>query len=48
MRKFLTIYDREGPRVGFAVARHEGRPGDVKVLLRCPRDVEKSDEHNNQ
>ena len=32
LRKFLTIYDREGPRVGFAVARHEGRPGDVKAI----------------
>jgi len=32
LRKFLTIYDREGPRVGFAVARHEGRNDDVKAI----------------
>jgi hypothetical protein len=24
LRRFLTIYDRDGPRVGFAVAQHEG------------------------
>mmetsp|Transcript_147258 Transcript_147258/g.274301 ORF Transcript_147258/g.274301 Transcript_147258/m.274301 type:complete len:556 (-) Transcript_147258:58-1725(-) len=24
LRRFLTVYDRDGPRVGFAVAQHEG------------------------
>jgi hypothetical protein len=24
LRRFLTVYDRDGPRVGFAVANHEG------------------------
>jgi len=24
LRRFLTIYDRDGPRVGFAVAKHKG------------------------
>lgn len=24
LRRFLTVYDRDGPRVGFAVAKHKG------------------------
>merc|ERR1719174_487362 len=24
LRRFVTIYDRQGPRVGFAVAKHDG------------------------
>lgn len=28
LRRFLTVYDRDGPRVGFAVARHQDLSGD--------------------
>lgn len=34
LRRFLTIYDRDGPRVGFAVAQHQGVTGeDAKTLI---------------
>merc|ERR1719440_247915 len=34
LRRFLTIYDRDGPRVGFAVAQHEGMAAaDVGKLI---------------
>eukprot|EP00927_Polykrikos_kofoidii_P070612 TRINITY_DN67026_c0_g1_i1.p1 TRINITY_DN67026_c0_g1~~TRINITY_DN67026_c0_g1_i1.p1 ORF type:complete len:583 (-),score=93.65 TRINITY_DN67026_c0_g1_i1:30-1778(-) len=34
LRRFLTVYDRDGPRVGFAVAQHAGMPpGDTSQLI---------------
>jgi len=34
LRRFLTVYDRDGPKVGFAVAKHEGmRDEDVAQLI---------------
>mmetsp|Transcript_13598 Transcript_13598/g.29949 ORF Transcript_13598/g.29949 Transcript_13598/m.29949 type:complete len:518 (+) Transcript_13598:38-1591(+) len=34
LRRFLTVYDRDGPRVGFAVAKHSGlSPEDAARLL---------------
>jgi len=33
LRRFLTVYDREGPRVGFAVAQHEEVSADLKKKL---------------
>jgi cathepsin E len=32
LRRFLTIYDREGPRVGFAVAKHADQEADVRAI----------------
>jgi len=34
LRRFLTVYDRDGPSVGFAVAAHDGMTGDdaAKIL----------------
>merc|ERR1719440_1291105 len=28
LRRYLTVYDRDGPRVGFAVAQHDGLSAD--------------------
>lgn len=33
LRRFLTVYDREGPRVGFAVAQHEEVSAELKKKL---------------
>lgn len=33
LRRFLTIYDRDGPRVGFAVAQHDGVTADSAKRL---------------
>jgi len=34
LRRFVTIYDMDGPRVGFAVAKHaDVSPGDVQSLI---------------
>lgn len=32
LRRFLTVYDRDGPRVGFAVAHHEGKEDFRKLI----------------
>jgi len=45
LRRFLTIYDRDGPRVGFAVAQHQGVTGDqVKQLIAKVSDGKKKQE----
>jgi len=37
LRRFLTVYDRDGPRVGFAVAQHKGMSEELaKKLIATP------------